>query len=157
MATRPDPQADGASGAGEAPGAEPRRSIRATFTEVVADASGLVRTEAALARAETSANVRAIGRSSAVIGAGAVLMAVALIFLTVAGVVALASWIGMLWALLVMALLCGGLGFALVAHGQSRLSTQAILPERTLNRMSADLQKLAARGQPVRAEEREPA
>jgi hypothetical protein len=126
-----------------------RRSIVGTWTEVVADAGGLLRAEAKLARMETAANLRAVGRSSLAIGAGLMLLSLALVFLTVAGVVLLAALVGLIWALLLMAVLCAGLGALLVNAGQSSLAGKKLLPERTLRRMADDLDRLAARAAPV--------
>ncbi len=126
-----------------------RRSIVGTWTEVVADAGGLLRAEARLARMETVANLRAVGKNSIAIGAGMLLLSLALIFLTVAGVAVLATLIGLVWALLLMAGLCVVGGVVLVNVGLSSLAGQKLLPERTLRRMADDLDRLAARATPV--------
>jgi uncharacterized protein (DUF58 family) len=94
---------------------------------------------------ETADNLKAVGRGSAAIGAGAVLLMLALVFVTVAAVAALAVVIGLIWALLGVAVVCAALGIWLLNAGQARLSGQKILPERTLKRMSNDLDRLAAR------------
>lgn len=141
MATTPEPapEAD----------VQGRRSIVGTWTEVLADAGGLLRTEARLARLETADNLKAFGRSSAAIGAGLVLLTLALVFLTVAAVAGLALVIGLIWALLAVAGLCALLGLLLVKGAQARLAGQKLLPERTLRRMTDDLDRLAARAAPV--------
>ena len=126
--------------------AEPRRrSIVETWTEVVADAGGLVRAEAALARAETERNIRLIGRESAKILVGGMLALMALVFLTIAAVVALAEFIGLLPALLVVAGFSLGAGWLLISRGLEGVSGQSILPERVLKRMGRDLDRLADR------------
>lgn len=125
--------------------ATPNRSIVATWSEVLADASGLVQTEARLVRSETGDNLKAVGRQSAKMGAGILLMFLALIFLTVAGVVALAAYIGLLWALVTGAVLCLIVGLFLASNGLEGLRDQPILPMRTLHRMSTDLGRMADR------------
>lgn len=135
------------SASGEA--SAPRRSIVETWTEVVADAGGLVRAEAALARAETTANLKALGIQTGKMVAGAMLMLLALVFLTTALVAAVALLTGWLVALLIVAALCAGGGLLLVSWGRSRLSGQQILPERSLRRMSRDLERLAEQGSPL--------
>jgi hypothetical protein len=132
-----------------ATGAQGRRSLVGTWTEVLADTGGLLRAEARMARIETSDNLRSLGHSGAAIGAGLVLLTLALVFATVAGVVALAAVIGLVWALVGVAVLCLGGGLALVSGGLGRLSRQALLPERTLQRVSDDLDRLAARAEPA--------
>ncbi|WP_374385900.1 phage holin family protein [Sandaracinobacter sp.] len=140
MAARPE------FDSGEPGAAEPRRrSIVETWTEVVADAGGLVRAEAALARAETERNLKLIGRESAKIVIGGMLALMALVFLTIAAVVALSEFIGLLLALLVVAVLCLGAGWLLVSKGLDGVSGQPILPERVLKRMGRDLDLLADR------------
>lgn len=152
MAEKPD------FGSGETGAAEfGRRSIVETWTEVVADAGGLVRAEAALARAETGRNMRLIGRESAKILVGGTLALTALMFLTVAAVLALSEFIGLLPALLVVAAFCLGVGWLLISRGIDGVSGQSILPERVLKRIVRDLDRLADRAPlpdaPVRPEE----
>lgn len=142
MATTPDPAPEAPTTSADVRG---RRSLVGTWTEVVADAGGLIRAEARLARMETADNLKAVGRGSAAIGAGAVLLMLALVFVTVAAVAALAVLIGLIWALLGVAVACAVIGALLVNAGQARLSGQKLLPERTLKRMSNDLDRLAAR------------
>jgi hypothetical protein len=137
------------TGNDESNAAPGRRSIVGTWIEVAADAGGLIRAEAGLARAETRANLQAVGREYAKLGAGAVLLSMALVFLTVATVVALAHFIGLLPALLVVALVCVVAGALLLRAGGTAVSRLPILPERTLGRMSRDLDNLAARASPL--------
>jgi hypothetical protein len=113
--------------------------------ELFADAGGLVRVEAALARAETAQNLKAVGAQSAKMAAGFALLLMALMFLTVATVVGIAHFIGYLLALLLVTALCVGGGLALLISGKNRLAGQTILPERVLNRMARDLDVIAER------------
>jgi hypothetical protein len=129
----------------------PRRSIVETWTEVVADAGGLVRAEAALARAETAANLKAFGVQSAKLAFGMALLMLAMVFLTTAAVAALAVFTGWLVALLIVGGLCIAVGLLLVSRGRAALSDQQILPERSLKRMSRDLERLAEQGAPLPA------
>lgn len=144
MAGTPDPSIGDASDR-EARERAPRRSIVDTWIELFADAGGLVRVEAALARAETAQNLKAVGRQSAKMAAGFALLMMALVFLTIAAVVGIAHFIGYLPALLLVTVLCVGGGVALLVSGKNRLAGQTILPERVLNRMARDLDVLAER------------
>jgi hypothetical protein len=123
----------------------PRRSIVDTWIELFADAGGLVRVEAALARAETAQNLKAVGRQSAKMAAGFALLLMALMFLTVATVVGIAHFLGYLPALLLVTALCVGGGLGLLISGKNQLAGQTILPERVLNRMARDLDVIADR------------
>ncbi|TPE63681.1 hypothetical protein FJQ54_02150 [Sandaracinobacter neustonicus] len=133
------------SAPGEGGAAIPPRSIVETWTEVVADAGGLVRAEAALARAETERNLRVVGRESAKVIAGGMLALMALVFLTVAAVVALAALVGLLPSLLIVAALCALIGWLLISKGLDGVSGQPILPDRALKRLSRDLGAMADR------------
>ena len=97
--------------------AAPRRSIVDVWTEVAADAGGLIRAEAALARLETGQNLRHAGVQSLKLLAGAVLLAVALVFLAVALVVALSLWIGLVAALLAVAAVSVLMGLVMFVMG----------------------------------------
>lgn len=129
-----------------------RRSILDTVGEVVADASGLVQAEARLARAETAGNMRGLVRSVATMAAGLMLLMLSLVFLTVAGVIALSAWVGLIGALLVVALVCVLGGVLLARAGLERMATQKLLPEESLRRVSNDLSWLSHRARPVQTE-----
>jgi len=127
-------------------GAEaPRRSILGTWAEVVADAGGILRTEARLARLETADNLKGAGRNALKMGAGLLLLAIAVIFLAVGAVVALAAVIGLGWALLAVALANAAAGGLLLWQGQAGLAGARLLPERTMARLSSDLERLGER------------
>jgi uncharacterized membrane protein YqjE len=127
-------------------GAEaPRRSILGTWAEVVADAGSLLRTEAALARLETADNLKGAGRNALKMGAGLLLLAIAVIFLAVSAVVALAAVIGLGWALLAVALVNAAAGGWLMWQAQAGLADISLLPERTMARLSHDLEWLGER------------
>lgn len=135
------PEAAGLDAGAEAP----RRSILATWAEVVADAGGLLRAEASLARLETADNLKFAGRSVLRIGAGLLLMALAVVFLAVAAVVALAALVGLGWALLLVALGQAALGGLLLWQGQAGFAGLSLLPERAIARLSDDLARLGER------------
>lgn len=144
MAGTPDPSiGDAEDRAGLERG--PRRSIVDTWIELFADAGGLVRVEAALARAETAQNLKAVGRQSAKMAAGFALLMMALVFLTIAAVVAIAHFIGYLPALLLVMVACAGAGVGLMLSAKTALAGQTILPERVLKRMARDLDVIADR------------
>lgn len=122
-----------------------RRSILAVWIDVIASLSGLVQAEGRLIRVETAANFEGAGRSVLLLAAGGLLLLVTLVFLAVAGVMALATVVGMVWALLLVALGCLVAGGLLIGVARRRLDQQSFLPERSLARMAADLQRLADR------------
>lgn len=123
----------------------PRRSILRTWSEVVADAGGLLRAEVSLARLETAANLRSVGRNALKMGVGLLLLAIAVIFLAVGAVVALAAVIGLGWALLAVAMANAAAGAWLLWRGQTGLAAISLLPERAMARLSHDLERLGER------------
>jgi len=134
----------------EASSEAPPRSIAETLTEVAADASSLMRAEMTLAGIETRDNASALGGAVARIALGAVFIALAITFLTVAGVVALASLLGLLWALLIIAGTVAVLGFILIAAGQSAARKQRLLPVQAIARIASDIDSLQARAESIR-------
>ena len=122
-----------------------QRSILHVWIDVIASVSGLVQAEARLMRVETAANFEGAGRSILLLVAGGLLLLVALVFAAVAGVMALATLVGMLWSLLLVGLGCLLAGGLLIAVARGRLDRQSFLPERSLTRVAADLQRLADR------------
>jgi hypothetical protein len=150
MATTPEV----APGAGPVPDPPAPETIAATARRVVADTSTLIRTEATLARLETGANVREAGGIAARALLGMFLLGLALLFLLLGGLVALAGAIGWLAALLLTA---GGLGVGgalLLAAARRGAGQLSLLPERALGRIAADLRTLSARLHPGDSEAR---
>ncbi len=135
------PEAAGIDAGAEAP----RRTILGTWTEVIADAGGILRAEAALARLETADNLKGAGRNALKMGAGLLLLTIAVIFLAVGAVVALAAVIGLGWALLAVALVNAAAGALLLWQGQAGLARVSLLPERTMARLTGDLERLGGR------------
>ena len=129
----------------------PPRSISETLTEVVADTSSLVRTELTLAGIETRDNVAALGGAAVRIAIGALLLLTAVTFFSVAGVVALATLVGMLFSLLIVAGVLLLLGIALIVGGKTAASTQKLLPMQSLARIAADIDLLQARAESIRS------
>lgn len=113
--------------------------------DVVADVSGIVRAELLLGRAETGDNIRALGASALRFGGGLLMVLLAATFGTVAMVVALAGVIGLIWALLLVTALCALFALLLLGRARKGLSTGRLLPEHSLARVAADLDRLSAR------------
>lgn len=143
MDTRPDGRA------GAEARAEPE-PLSATARRVVAETSTLIRTEAELARLETSANVREAGGVAMRAMAGLLFLALALVFLVLAALVALAATLGWPQALLVSAGLLGTGGALLLASARRGAGRLSLLPERTLARIAGDLRALSGRLHPGR-------
>lgn len=128
----------------ERPEAPDEPSLLQSARRVVADASTLVRTEAALARLETTENAAAAAGVLARFGLVALFLGLSIMFVVLAALVALANAIGWIPAFLVLAAVQGAAGLLLLARTRRRAAGLNILPERTIGRISADLRALSA-------------
>lgn len=128
--------------ASEAPN---RQSIPAMLADVAADVGGILRAEAVLGREEAAANARALAGSGLRLAAGLLMLSLMTTFGTVAIVVALADVIGLLWALLAVTALCLVAAIILIAAARRRFANASLLPDRSLARVSSDLERLSRR------------
>ena len=121
-----------------------KRSIPELFSDAIGQLAKLVANEFELARAELSEKARQVGRISALIGAGAIILIPALVLLLFAASAALirggfSEPIAYLITGAGAALVSG----ALIATGMSRLSSAAFKPAVTLDQVKRD--KIAAK------------
>jgi hypothetical protein len=130
----------GASGAtsGAASGAA-SRSIPELLTDLVRDLGELFRKEGRLVRAEISEAVGRLTTGIEMMGAGAVLLLVALFVLVQALVIALAHLVGPGWSSLIVGGLLAAVGIVLIMRGRKDLSASSLMPERTLEQTSRDV------------------
>lgn len=115
------------------------RSIPELFSDAVGQLAKLVGNEFELARAELSEKASQVGRSAAMIGAGAIVLMPALVLLLFAGSAALIR--GGFSEPVAYLLTGGGAGLvsiALIAAGLSRLSGDALKPSVTLDQVQRD-------------------
>jgi Putative Actinobacterial Holin-X, holin superfamily III len=120
------------------------RSIPELFSDAIGQLAKLVANEFELARAELSEKAREVGRISALIGAGAIILIPALVLLLLAASAALirggfSEPIAYLITGAGAALVSG----ALIATGMSRLSSATLKPAVTLDQVKRD--KIAAK------------
>jgi hypothetical protein len=117
------------------------RSVPELFSDAVGQLGKLVGKEFELARAELSEKVNQVGRSTAMIGAGAVILMPALVLLLLA---ASAALIKSGFSEPISYLLTGAgaavVAAALIATGSSRLSGDALKPTVTLDQVQRDKQ-----------------
>jgi VIT1/CCC1 family predicted Fe2+/Mn2+ transporter len=115
------------------------RSIPDIFVDLIGQMTGLLRTEAQLARTEVSEKISQAVSGLGFIIAGAVLMIPALVVLLDAAVAALtAQGIAAHWS----ALIVGGgvllLGLILLLIGRSRMKADELMPNRTIEQLQRD-------------------
>lgn len=120
---------------------EPRgeRSLGELFATLGTQLGQLIHQEVALARTEMTANVSRIGRNSALIGAGGAVLYLAG-FAAVIALIALLAQLGLdVWvAALVIAIVIGGIGLAMIQGGRSQLKASSLAPTRTIATLKDD-------------------
>jgi hypothetical protein len=114
------------------------RSIGALFSDLARDTSLLIRQEIALAKAEIAKGIGNLGSGVGMVAAGALVAFVGFIFLCLAAVYALTLVLPN-WA---AALIVGGvvlaLGAGLALIGKGKLSTDKLVPRRTMRSLKDD-------------------
>lgn len=117
---------------------EKSRSIPDLLRTLASDTSALFRSEARLARAEVSELAGQVATGLELMGAGAILLLVALIVLVQALIIPLADWIGAGWATLIVGGVLALIGAIMVIRGRSDLKTSSLVPHRTLEQPERD-------------------
>jgi len=115
------------------------RSIPELLTDLVRDLGELFRKEGRLVRAEISEAIGRLTTGIEMMGAGAVLLLVALFVLVQALVIALAHLVGPGWSSLIVGGLLAAVGIFLIMRGRKDLSASSLMPERTLEQTSRDV------------------
>lgn len=118
---------------------EKSRSIPDLLRTLASDTSALFRSEARLARAEVSELAGQVATGLELIGAGAILLLVALIVLVQALIIPLADWIGAGWATLLVGGVLALIGAIMVIRGRSDLKASSLVPHKTLEQPERDV------------------
>jgi uncharacterized membrane protein YqjE len=116
------------------------RSTIGLFTDALSQIALLFQTEMRLVRAELSEKLNQILGHAAMVGAGLVFVLAALIFLLQSVV----SWLEVAglpdeWGYLLVGLVVGGVGAALLTKGINALKETSVVPDRAVNQVRADL------------------
>lgn len=117
---------------------ETNKTIPELLSELVHDINGLFRSEVRLVRTEISEAGGQIATGLEMMGAGAVLLLVALLVLVQALVIALAELVGAGWASLIVGGVLAVLGAIMIARARSNLKTDNLMPQRTMEQTSHD-------------------
>ena len=114
------------------------RPVTEVFKDIIGNVQEMVRSEVRLARAEMSQEVAKTARAGAMLAAGAVLGAIAGVFL----LVCLAQLLGLVmpsWvATLLIAVVVGIAGFALIQSGKGRLRVP--IPDKTIENVKENVE-----------------
>lgn len=116
----------------------------ASFTELLGDLfrdlTGLVRSEGRLMRAELVEAGKSVAVGVEMMAAGAVALLVALIVLAQALVIFLSDLVGAGWAAVIVGAVLGLIGALLIVKARHNMSAAKLMPERTLEQTSRDIQ-----------------
>ena len=114
------------------------RSLGALFSDLARDTSLLIRQEIALAKAEITSGVSNLGMGIGMLMAGALVAFVGFIFLCLAGVYGLSKVVEPWLAALIVGGVVLALGAILVFVGKGKLSSDNLVPRRTIRTLKDD-------------------
>ncbi len=118
--------------------AEGETSLGQLIGELTEDLSRLMRQELELAKAEIRQEATKAGKAAGMLGAAGFAGYMTAVLLSLALAFGLATFMGLGWATLVVAVLWGIAGFALFSTGRSRLRKVNPKPERTIETLKED-------------------
>ena len=116
------------------------RPLAALVTQIVSDLSYLIQTEIRLARSEVREKVQGVANAGILLGASAVLLLAGLFIL----LLAIVRWLEVAglpseWGFLIVAIVVLGGGAILAKMAANRLKGSALVPDRTIEQVRADL------------------
>jgi hypothetical protein len=126
-----------------ADGHRAERSLGELFQELSQDTSALIRQEMALARTEVSERISVFARDASMIGAGGVMLLVALLAITAALIMGLVQLGLEAWlSAAIVAAVFGAVGGALIASGRSAMKRRTLTPVETVDSLKETAQWL---------------
>jgi hypothetical protein len=114
------------------------RSLASIFSDLARDTSLLIRQEIALAKAEIAEGMGNLGLGVGMVAAGALVAFVGVIFLCLAAVYGLSKVVEPWLAALIVGVVVLALGAALAFIGKGKLSSDNLVPRRTLRTLKDD-------------------
>jgi uncharacterized membrane protein YqjE len=119
------------------PAGEP--SLGELFKQLAQDSAVLVRQEVALAKAEMRESAEQVARAGAMMAAGGAVLLLAAFALTAFLIVLLGDLLNNYWlGALIVAVLYGAVGVALLMAGRNKLKENDLKPERTIETLRED-------------------
>jgi hypothetical protein len=116
------------------------RTVPELISQLTGDLATLVRKESELVRTELTEKVHTAGKAVGEIAAGGVLLLAALLVLLQALVAALATFMGPIWASLLVGLLVLALGVVLIRGGMKLMKPEHLKPDRSARQLQKDAQ-----------------
>ena len=134
----PVPPAGTMPPSGAVPPADDQTTLGELIGDLTQDLSRLMRQELELAKAEIRQEATKAGKAAGMLGAAGFAGYMTAVLLSLALAFGLATFMGLGWATLVVAVLWGIAGFALYSAGRSRLRQVNPKPERTIETLKED-------------------
>ncbi len=122
--------------------ARPLSSVGEIFADISRDFSLLMRQEVALAKAELSESASKAGKGAGMLGGAGGAGYFALLFLSLAFMFLLDSFMPIGWAAFIVGAIYGIAGFVLYTQGRKQLKTVDPMPRRTVDTLKEDAQWL---------------
>lgn len=107
------------------------RSVGELFSELSHETTTLIRQELELAKAEMSEKASQAAKDIGFLTVGSAVLYAALLALCTAAIAGLSALMPVGWAALIVALVVGGIGAALVVKGRNDLKNATLSPEKT--------------------------
>ena len=122
----------------EAPRSRPGRPVSALLSDLALETSTLLRQEIALFKAELQEKLGRLGGGVGALVAGGVVAFSGWLVLLAAAVLGLSYVVAPWLAALIVGLIVLAIGAGLLLFGKSRINTDALVPDRTLNSLRED-------------------
>ena len=127
------------------PNGKTDRSLSQLFSDLVGDASLLIRQEIALAKAELTQALQSLGTGIGLVAAGGLVAFAGFLFLLAAASLGLATVLEPWLAALIVGGVVAVIGIILVLVGKGRLAANKLAPHRTIRSIEDDAQWMSER------------
>jgi uncharacterized membrane protein YqjE len=134
--------AGGVTGGYASDAPEPDQSIGSIIAEVAGDVSRLFRQEVELAKAEVKVEAAKAGKAAGMLGGAGLAGYMVALFVSLALMFGLDSFMPLGWAAVIVALLWGIAGAVLYSTGRKRMKDVSPVPEQTVETLKEDAQWL---------------
>jgi hypothetical protein len=114
------------------------RSLGELFADLARETSNLVRQEVALARTEMTEKVTQVGRDGGTIGMGGAIAYAGFLAIVAALILGLGQFLPLWLSALIVGLVVGGIGYAVLQSGLSALKRANLTPHETIETLKED-------------------
>jgi len=114
------------------------RSLGELFADLARETSNLVRQEVTLARTEMTEKVTQVGRDGGTIGMGGAIAYAGFLAIVAALILGLGQFLPLWLSALIVGLVVGGIGYAVLQRGLSALKRANLTPHETIETLKED-------------------